>query len=510
MSTPIASADVTWLLMDHDTNLMQIHAMLKCQTSPDWDAVTERVVQTLLPRYQVMHQHPSMKAGRWYWVDDPHFDLANHIQVIGLPDMSDESIQAYLARRFAEPFDRSHPLWQLDCLVQEGGEPGGPGAMILRVHHAFADGIRLIQLLLALCDPDPDSVPPKVAWGYSGGRMGVVKKTAHTVADGMKDATLGAASAVPRWLPAMPKAIGGALNPLKAPKNLRIAGKLARSPVRLTDALTNPTALDNTLFNSVRELSRLVLSNRPKNPAWVGGLGGEKQVTWVTGIDLDQIKVIRRAFGGTVNDVLLGVVSLALTDYLQERHSTEGGRPAEDFDIRRVSWMLPVSLKPFEAGMPDTLGNHFAVVILGMPLGISDPRGVITAMSERTERIKNSVEPAVAFGFQWAIAESPDKMARAITTFFADKTVGQLSNVPGPRSLMRLGGAPVEHFVGWVPTTANQPLGVCTVTYNGWATIGLSADTRRIADLDRFAQLLRRHMSEMYEAAAAPPSLAPA
>lgn len=501
MSTPIASADITWLFMDQETNLMQIHGMLRFDEAPDWDKVTERVTTVLMNRYEVMHQYPRKDFGRWHWVDDEHFDLANHISLVELPDMSDESIQAYLARRFAEPFDRSHPLWQMDYLVAQGHQPGGPGAFILRVHHAFADGIRLVQLLLGLCDTDEDAVPPKVSWGYKGGRLGVVTKAAQSIADGMKDAAVGAAGTLPRVLPEVPKVVGSVLNPLNTPKTLRTARRLARTPVRVTDALTNPTAPDNSLTNSVRELTRLVFSNRPKNPIWSGGLSGTKAVSWVVDIDLDQIKVIRRAFGGTVNDVLLAVTSLALTDYLKERHATEGARLADAFDLRQVSWMLPVSLKPFDARLPDTLGNHFAVVLLTMPIGITDHREVIAAMSERTTRIKHSAEPTVAFGFQWAIAESPVKIARAITTFFADKTVGQLSNVPGPRSEMRMAGAPVTQMVGWVPTTAKQPLGVCNFTYNGRATIGLSADTRRVPDLDRLAELLRRHMREMYEAA---------
>lgn len=507
MSKRIASSDVTWLVMDQDTNLMQIHGMLRFERSPDWDAVSERVVSTLVQRYEVMRRHPHRSRGRWYWVEDEQFDLANHIQLIELPDMEDETIQAYLSRRFAEPFDRSHPLWQIDYLVRAGDGAGGPGAFILRVHHAMADGIRLVQLLLGMLDRDPDAVPPKVAWGYSGGRLGVAQRAAHTVADGMKDAALGAASTVPRAVPALPRTIGGLVNPLNTPKHLRTARRLARRPVRITDALTNPTAPDNALTNSVRELTRLVLSNRPRNPVWIGGLGGTKQVSWVVDIDLDQIKVIRRAFGGTVNDVLLAVTSLALTDYLRERHATEGARPAHEFDLKQISWMLPVSLKPFDASLPDTLGNHFAVVLLTMPLGITDPREVIAAMSERTTRIKHSAEPTVAFGFQWVIAESPRKMAQAITTFFANKTVGQLSNVPGPRSQVTLIGAPVDQMVGWVPTTAQQPLGVCNFTYNGHATIGLSADTRRVPDLERIAELLRRHMHDMYAAAAGPSSV---
>lgn len=502
MSTPIASSDITWLFMDQPTNLMQIHGMLTFEQSPDWDAVTARVVETLLPRYDVMHQHPKLVRGRWHWVDDKHFDITNHIKYVNLPDMADETVQAYLAERFSEPIDRSHPLWSMEYLCVEGAEPGGPGAFILRVHHTMADGIRLVQLLLGLCDEDPDAVPPKVAWGFRGGRMGVVKQTARSVADGMKDAASGWAAVVPRVLPTVPRTVKGIFNPLNTPKNLRTARKLAQRPVRISDALTNPTAPDNSLSNSIRELTRLALSNRPTNPVWAGELSGVKNVSWVTGIDLDQVKVIRRAFGGTVNDVLLAMVSLALTDYLRERHATEGA-PAEDFDIRQISWMLPVSLQAFDARLPKTLGNHFAVVLLSMPLGIREPRALIAAVSERTSRLKHSAEPSVAFGFQWLIAEAPRRTSNTLTTFFADKTIGQLSNVPGPRSTIRLMGAPVQSIVGWVPTTANQVIGVCNFSYNGQVSVGLSADARRVPDLERVTELMRRHMQDLAEQASA-------
>ncbi len=501
MSRPIASQDVTWLLMDHSTNLMQIHGMLKFDRSPDWDAVTERITTRVLPKYHVMRQRPVLKGGRWHWVDDEHFDLDNHIQHIELSDMSDETVQAYLSGRFEQPFDRTHPLWQMLYLSGKDDGPDGPGAFILRVHHAFADGIRLVQLLIGMCDEDPDAIPPKNVWGHKGGRMGVVVKTAQQVGEGVKDAAIGAASTIPRTLPEIPRAVTGLVNPLNTPRNLRRARRLARSPVKVTDALTNPSAPDNTVVNSFRELTRLIFSNRPKNPVWIGGLSGAKQVDWVSQIDLDQIKVIRRAFGGTVNDVLLSIVSLALTDYLRERHATEGGRPIEAFDIRQVSWMMPVSLRPFDPKLPDKLGNHFAVVLLTMPLGIKEPRRLIAAVSERTTRLKNSAEPTVAFGFQWGIAESPDRVARTVTSFFADKTVGQLSNVPGPRSTLLLAGAPVSEIIAWVPTTAQQPLGVCQFSYDGKVSIGLSADSQRIPDLHRLAELIRRYSRELTEKA---------
>ena len=97
------------------------------------------------------------------------------------------------------------------------------------------------------------------------------------------------------------------------------------------------------------------------------------------------------SIGGTLNDLLLAAVSLGLTDYLRERGA---GAPSD------LSWLMPISLQPVDASLPPTLGNHFCVVQLSMPLGIDDHRALVRELHQRSTRLKNSAEPIIAFGTQ--------------------------------------------------------------------------------------------------------------
>ncbi|MEI2825661.1 MAG: WSD1 family O-acyltransferase [Dermatophilaceae bacterium] len=162
-----------------------------------------------------------------------------------------------------------------------------------------------------------------------------------------------------------------------------------------------------------------------------------------------------------------------------------------------------MSLQPIDGTLPDTLGNHFAVVLFSMPLGIEDPAALIAEVHERTTRLKNSAEPIVAFGVQKVIAEAPKKVARGITDFFSRKTIGQLSNVPGPRTQLRFAGIPVDSVCAFVPTSGDQPLGICVFSYNGSVAVGVSGDRRMVPDPDHISQGVGRHVGALLAAATA-------
>jgi len=132
-----------------------------------------------------------------------------------------------------------------------------------------------------------------------------------------------------------------------------------------------------------------------------------------------------------------------------------------------------------------------------MPIGKHDPAEVIRETHERSMRLKHSVEPLAAFGFQRIIAESPLPIARRITDYFAGKTVGQLSNVPGPRVTMSLAGKPLRSILGWVPTSGDQPLGICLFSYAGTVNLGVATDARMIPDPTHLTELIERQLDRL-------------
>jgi diacylglycerol O-acyltransferase / wax synthase len=214
---------------------------------------------------------------------------------------------------------------------------------------------------------------------------------------------------------------------------------------------------------------------------WSGTPGVPKRVDWVTGLDLAGVKRFGRRHQGTVNDVLLAVISRALTRYLDEK----------DALVDEIHWLVPVSLLPLDRNLPEDLGNHFSLIFMSMPLGVGGADELVAEIKARMTRLKESAEPVVTFGIQWLLAESPTTVAVALTNFFANKGVGVLTNVPGPTTEMTFAGVPVRGALGWAPTSGDQPMSISIFSYNGQVSIGIAADAHLVPDPGRIADLIR-------------------
>ncbi len=491
MSTPIAASDLTWLLMDRGNNLMHVHGLLTLQATPDWDFVRKAVFDRVVSKYRVLSQVPVKRGRHWTWEDDVDFSLDRHVFRVELPDSRYETLQDYISSQFSLPFDRSHPIWDMQLIV---GPDDDRAVFLTRFHHGLGDGIRLVQLLLGICEGAGEhATPTVVGLNKDGGPSGPLDVVMHlaetTVKDGLD--VLAHSREVARDLT---HGVIAALDPTALPRHVETAFEFVKHPVKLLDALTSYSSEDNEVTNSWREIGRLLLSEKADAEAWSGHPQKAKSVAWSAGIDLGDVKAIATTYEGTVNDVLMSAVSLALSDYLRERGV---------HDIHDLAWMMPVSLQPIDGELPDTLGNHFAVVLFSMPLGIEDPAELIAEVHERTTRLKHSAEPIVAFGVQQVIAEAPKKVARGITDFFSRKTIGQLSNVPGPRAQLRFAGIPVESVCAFVPTSGDQPIGICVFSYNGSVAVGVSGDSRMIPDPDHISRGVGQHVERLLAAATA-------
>ncbi|MCB0914803.1 MAG: wax ester/triacylglycerol synthase family O-acyltransferase [Actinobacteria bacterium] len=477
MSVPVASGDLTWLLMDRPNNLMYVHGVLWFDRTPDWDEVEQVVAERLVGRFPVFGRRAAEVDGTWIWQDDDEFDLGNHVRRVTLdPPGTIEQAQDYISSRFSEPFDHSRPLWEMDFIEGVGGlVADGEGAMVLaRFHHGIADGVRLVQVLLSLLDPMDQGATP-AAVGRSGGRggmLGQVQRSVGHVVGGTADFVAGIGAAATR----APGKIANEAGRLAA-----TGSKLVREPTRLVDAVTSVAGEENKWINTWRSLGRLALSGRSVETVWSGTPDVAKRVAWISGLQLDEVRRIGKAHGATINDVLLGAVSLGVSDYLADRGERE---------VDQLNWLIPVSLKPIDAELPAELGNHFALVMMPMPLGIEDPDELLAEIRSRMTRIKNSAEPAVLYGIQRIIAETPAAVSVPLTNYVANKAVGILTNVPGPRVPMALAGTEVAGILGWVPSSGDQPLGLCIFSYNGKVNIGIAADAGLVPDPERLGQYI--------------------
>lgn len=479
MSVPVAPGDMTWLLMDRPNNLMYVHGLLWFRQPPDWTKVEEVLTERLVDRFPVFGRRAAEVDGQWVWEDDPNFSLDNHVRRVTLESPGTRvEAQEYISSRFSEPFDPAHPLWEMDFIegVSDIGEPGEGAMLLARFHHGIADGVRLVQVLLSMLDPLTDGAVPDAVGRKSkgGGVMGSMSRAMGQVVSGTTDLVSGLGSAVvkaPGWL---------AENGLQT---ISAGADVVRDPTMVTDALTSVASEENKLANTMRSVSRIALSRSSVDTVWSGTPGVAKTVTWISGLPLADAKRIGRQHGATINDVLLAVVSLGITDYLRQQGVT---------DLDKVHWLLPVSLKPIDSELPKDLGNHFALVMMPLPLGIDDVDVLMPEIHARMNRIKNSAEALVVYGIQRVIAQTPATVSVPLTNYVANKAVGVLTNVPGPRGPMALAGTEVEGILGWVPASGDQTLGLCIFSYNGTVNIGLAADAAVVPEPEALGEAIER------------------
>jgi WS/DGAT/MGAT family acyltransferase len=432
---PMAAEDGLWLRLDRPTNVLGIVSVLWTATPVEPAALRRVLAERVVGRHPVFRCRPVLEGG-WLpmgsWEEDPDFDLDRHLLVESLPPgRPDAVLQQQVGRLRGTPLDLSRPPWSVHLLQGYGAG----SAVVVRSHHALADGVRMIRLLLALLGP-----------------------LVGAPADARPVFTHGTGDAVPDLL-----------------DGLRHPWRAVGAGLRLAVSALN-TALDTVE----------VLGWVNPRTAWTGPPGEDKTAAWTEEIPLDLLAGLAHRVGATVNDVCLALLGGALA----RAHDAElSVRTPYD-----LAFMVPVNLDPLEAGPPERLGNHFALVLVVLPLR-GPFRARLAEVHARVERIRHSWEPALTHGFQELIGRAPDPVAGAMSDHLADKALGVVTNVPGPRTRMALGGAEVTGIVGWAPCSADQVLTACIVSYVGGIRIGFGVDRCRVGDARVLVGALRDELA---------------
>lgn len=502
-TTKMTVQDELWLTMDRPNNLMVVDGVMILAGRADIDQVRD-VHRRMLEHFPVFGRR-AVRAGRsWAWEDDPHFDLDHHVRSVSLPEPADvATLQRFMSQQRSEPLDESRPRWLsylVDNLILDDGSPGS--ALVTRFHHSIADGVRLTQVMLGMCD-EPDmkisATPHAVATARPGsdpeatdslGRAASLVRGGAHLAGRVARGTVDAARSPRRTLAAVPgnlarvahdvedaaDEVGALTRRVGQAARIGIHGNsdsigLLRHPNRLLDALEVLGIDGNRGMLDAATLTKIALAGEP-HTIWSGHPGKEKAIAWSTPVPLPDIKAAGRSSGGTVNDVVLAAVAGGMRRYLTEH----GGL------VDEITWMVPVNVKPFEANLPPDLGNYFALVFLPMPLYDTECRDRLRHMHQLMERIKRSDEAVLTFGLQRIVSMSPQQVSVFLTNFFANKSVGVLSNVPGPREEMTFGGHPVLQVVGFAPCSGNNPMTATIFSYNDQVTVGFATDAGLVPD----------------------------
>jgi WS/DGAT/MGAT family acyltransferase len=196
-------------------------------------------------------------------------------------------------------------------------------------------------------------------------------------------------------------------------------------------------------------------------------------VAWAEPLPLDEVKAVSKAFGCTVNDVLIAAVTGALRQYM----ISVGDDPDDLPDIRAT---VPVNLRPLEHAQE--LGNHFGLVFLSLPLSIDSPLERLYAVNDRMNELKSSKQATVTLGFLAALGMGPSAVQKPVLDLLSKKATAVLTNVPGPQKPLYLAGAKLKEMMFWVPQNGSIGLGISILSYNNKVFFGLISDHRLLPE----------------------------
>jgi diacylglycerol O-acyltransferase / wax synthase len=456
----LSALDVSFLYLEEPTTPMHVGGLAVFQPPEegfDYDRLVKLIEDRigLVPRYRQKIRSVPGHLANPVWVDDGDFDVTFHVRRSALPRPgSDAQLRELVGRLMSRRLDRNRPLWEM-YLVE--GLEGGRIAVITKTHHAMVDGASAVDIGQVILDvtPTPRDVPDDL------------------------------------WMPQPPP---GALG--------LVAGAV-------NDLIRRPTAVVDTVRMGVLDLR----STATKLVGAVGGLAaaarvaarpapdtplnvpiGEQRRFGVARTELDDYKRVRKAHGGTVNDVVLATVAGALRGWLLSRgESVSSGTT--------VRAMVPVSVRPeHEQG---ALGNRVSSYLVDLPVGEPDP---VVRLSQVSFAMKAHKESGQSVGADAIVALSgfaPPTLhslgARAANGFTRRLFNVVVTNVPGPQFPLYAAGAQMLEMFPVVPLAKGQGLCIGLTSYNGGVYYGLNADRDALPDVDVIGSLLEESLAELVD-----------
>ena len=426
--------------------------------APSYDEFRDHISARLhlVPRFRQKLRFVPFGQGRPKWVDDPRFNLDYHVRHTALPEPgTEEQLKTFAARAFSQRLDRAKPVWEM-WLVD--GVEGGRFAIVTKTHHCLVDGVSGVDITTVLFDMDakpPEQQEPE-AW-------------------------------VPRPEPSGAEVLGEALverasSPAEMVRGARAVFRAPRQAGRaVVDSLEAAGAFAKTTLAA------------PASPFNVD-IGPYRRLAVVHG-DLGQFKEIKNELGGTVNDVVLAVVSGALGRYLRA-----SGHSTQELELRAL---VPISVRT--QGEHGALGNRVSSFMAPLPVYAEDPVERLRLVSAAMGDLKESKQAVGATMMTQLSDFAPPTIAGQAARLQPAQRFFNLvvTNVPGPQFPLYLLGRRLESIVPMVPLARRQAVCFGIMSYDGQVNFGLIGDYEAMEDLDQLAGDLTDSIDELAEAAGA-------
>ncbi len=449
----MSTVDTAWLRMDSDGNLMMIVGVSMLSKPVSVAGLRKALEARFLVYSRFRSRVVSDLSGAWW--QEQQVNLDDHVIHTALAPAKDgasnkPALQRLVGELSQQRLDPDKPLWQMHLVDNCRGEDGKlRQALIIRIHHCIADGVALVGVFMSMFDKSVDEPEHKIP------------------------ARAAAAAEENPWeqimLPvtaASIKAIDLSSNMLL--KSLALVTDLDKLPGQLSNLghTAGQLALDAVKLTTMDEDSPTRLKGKPN---------GKKHVSWSEPLPLAEVKAISKAFGCSINDVLMASVAGALRAYLRSK----GDAVAHDCDVRV---MVPVNLR--KASRQQKLGNAFGLVPLVLPVGLEDPVARLYEVRHRMNELKGSYTALVAMSVLGVLGATPKQVQSEIQNYFARKATAVMSNVPGPQQPLFIAGSQLDQCMFWVPQSGDIGIGVSILSYNGGVQFGIVTDDALVQDPD--------------------------
>ena len=465
----LSAQDNAFLLFETHHLPMHVSSTMIFDTGPlrtpeggvDMEAIRRATAGVLhrIPRYrQKLHWIPLDRHA--VWVDDPRFHLDFHLRHTALPKPgSDEQLKRLSARIMAQPLDRSRPLWE--TWVVEGLDGGARFALITKIHHCMIDGSSGVDLAHILLSPSAEVGEPTADPDF-----------------------------VPRPAPSRRQ--------LFRDENLRRLSLPLHAIRTMRDFARQTSDLRDELEVRARALLHLARTgSRADATPFNGKVGPHRRFDWLD-VPLDGMKALRRAFGCTINDLVLTAVTGAVREYLLYR-----GVHPERIEFR-VS--APVSLRSeAERGR---LGNRVSSWIVPLPIAEADPRARLESILRQTQQLKETRQ-ALGVEMMMGVAEWTPSILLSLGARAMSGPVNTIvTNVPGPQIPLYLQGARLRAIYPQAPLLDGIGLAIGLISYDGRVHWGIISDPDLVPDADVFVGWIAKSLRALAEVAGLAPDTA--
>jgi diacylglycerol O-acyltransferase len=451
----MSAQDAMFLDVENDVTPMHIGGVSIFEGPPppfaDLRAMVERKLHHT-PRYRQRVRFVPLRIGEPVWVDDPYFDIDYHLRHSAVPSPGTEAqLRATAARVFSQHLDRARPLWEI-WMVE--GLDEGRWVLLSKVHHCMVDGVAATDLMSVMFGDSDETTAPET------------------------------------W------------EPEPEPSRVELVARSALQRVldpaaQLRTALRMRSEVLRGAAGTARALAAAAPSLRPATSSLTGPIGPHRVWSWAKA-SLGDVKTVRSALGGTVNDVVLTIITKGLRDLLEARDETIT-------PDRVVRTMVPVSVRrPGEHGV---YNNRVSAVFARLPVAIDDPVQRLAHIREQMDGVKSSKQAVAGDTLSQLSGFAPPLLlalgSRVMTRSLRLNMDTATTNVPGPqRPVHALGRRMLESYP-YVPIVGTIRIVVAIFSYDGGLYFGVTGDRDHAPDIDILTSGIETGLSGLLERATA-------